>query len=282
MNYATKVHPNFRAAFAVLCFCGAPALTEAAPAQAVRKAAPRPTRPPTGPGSLTGVWVSSSFSETRAGPPTGETAVRRTAEGAPPPLQPWAQEVVDRRIADAARGHPYATTKSRCLPGGTPASMAPPAQLPIQILENPGQVTVLFEEFTQFRIIRMNAAHLEDPDPTYFGDSVGRWEGGALVVDTVALTTETAVDGLIPHSEALHVVERFRRTGKDTMEILVTLDDPKAFNRPWSRTLSFKSVPGVRLKEYVCENDRNTPDASGNTGVQLPSANYYTPWPNVK
>jgi hypothetical protein len=179
---------------------------------------------------------------------------------------------MQQRQKDAEAGHPYAFSKSRCLPAGTPGSMFPPAALPIQILETPGQITVLFEEFNQFRIIKMNQKHNPDPDPGYFGDSVGHWEGDTLVVDTIGISDKTSLGGGgVPHSEALHVVERIRHTGKDTIEDQVTMEDPKAFVGVWKMNNTLKRVPGAHLAEYFCDNDRNTPDATGRTGVALPS-----------
>jgi hypothetical protein len=146
--------------------------------------------------------------------------------------------------------------------------MQPPPQLPIQILETPGQITILFESLTTFRIIRMNEAHPADPDPTFFGNSVGHWEGDTLLVDTVALKEVTTIDDVVPHSDELHVTERFRRTGPATMEILETIDDPRTFTKPYTYRFSFKRVPGQKLKEFICENNRNAPDAEGRTTAQ--------------
>jgi hypothetical protein len=134
-------------------------------------------------------------------------------------------------------------------------------------------VNILFEEFTTFRTIYMDRPHQEDPDPSFFGDSVGRWEGDTLVIDTIGLTTQTVVDNAgVPHSEQLHVVERLRRTGPDSLELVSTMDDPKAFTRPWSLRMEYVSVPDGRLREYYCENERNAPDETGRTGIKLPGA----------
>ena len=227
------------------------------------------------PGNISGVWISGNFDAPRVnGRPQGRpgSAVQtlpKDADGAPVPMQPWAEELLLKRMQDAKDGHPFAHTKSRCLPAGLPKSMDPPASLPIQLLVTPGQVTVLFEEFNDFRIIRMGGKHDPDADPGYFGDSVGHWEGRTLVVDTVGLTTATTLDSIgLPHSDAMHIVERYRRTG-DTLEILLTIDDPKAFTRSWTMRSILKTKPGLSLGEYFCENDRNTPDETGRTGIRL-------------
>jgi hypothetical protein len=230
------------------------------------------------PGGLSGIWINARFNpnrdEQQGGPRASPAEQARigTSALAPPPLTAWAREILEQRQRDAAAGHPFAFTKSRCLPGGTPQSMFPPAALPIQILFSPGQATFLFEEFNQFRIVRMNAKHADDPDPGFFGDSIGHWEGDTLVIDTVAIKEETTLGNEgAPHSDALHVVERLRRTGPDTMEVRVAMDDAKAFTGVWHTVSSLKREASVtRLQEYFCENERNGPDETGRSGVKLP------------
>ena len=257
------------ASASALALAGVPGKAAAAPARSRVVVVPDP-------GGLSGLWISGRFNADRdaqRGGPRASPEQQARLETSQPPLTPWARQILDQRQKDAAAGHPFAFTKARCLPAGTPQSMFPPAALPIQILLSPGQVTILFEEFNQFRVIRMNARHAADPDPGYFGDSVGRWEGDTLVIDTVGITDQTTLGNVgLPHSEQLHVVERLRRTGPDTLEVRIALDDPKAFQGVWHLTNTLKRAPGMRLSEYFCDNDRNTPDASGRSGIQLPSS----------
>jgi hypothetical protein len=188
-------------------------------------------------------------------------------------LQPWAREIANKRLQDAKDGHPFAHTKARCLPAGLPKSMDPPNSLPMQILINPGQITILFEEFNDFRIIHMGGKHPapKELDPTFFGHSIGHWEGKTLVVDSVGFNTETTIDSFgMPHSEDMHVIERIRRTGPDTLEDLITIEDPKAYKRTWKMQSLFRTQPGLGLMEYYCLNERNAPDATGRTTVLLP------------
>ena len=222
-----------------------------------------------GPGSLNGAWFNSDFS--RGGVFDVRDGLRRTEEGKDPPYQPWAAAEVARRIKDADAGHPYADSQSQCLPSGMPAILFSPA-LGIQFIETPRELLMLIEELTSFRIVRMNAEHKPDPDPTFFGDAVGHWEGDTLVVDTIGLTTRTTLDDAgTPHSEAMHLIERYRRTGPDTMEAEVTIDDPKTFTAPWTAKTHFKAL-NRSLEEYFCENQRNLADVNGRTTTQLPSA----------
>jgi hypothetical protein len=139
------------------------------------------------------------------------------------------------------------------------------APFPVQILETAGQVTLLFEEQNHFRIIHLNGTHPADPDPGFMGHSIGHWEGSVLVVDTVGLTDRTSIDQVgMPHSEDLHVIERFRRADANTLEVTVTIDDPQTFSRRWDAKAVFqRAAAGTEIQEYICENNRNPPDAEG-------------------
>ena len=239
------------------------------PAAAPKAAAfPQPTSNTVpDPGGLEGIWISPRFFFTGILDEGKARAPRPT-----PQLLPWAKALMDKRNADDKAGHPYASTKSRCLPAGTPSSMSPPAPLPFQILETPGQITILFTEFNQYRIIRLNQKHQKAYAPGFFGDSVGHWEGQTLVVDTVGLNDETTLGGGVPHTEELHVVERIHHATPTTIVDDIEMTDPKTFVGVWKMQTTMKSLPGVRMEEYYCENDRNTPDAQGNTRAELQSA----------
>jgi hypothetical protein len=223
------------------------------------------------PGRLAGVWIISGYKGSQ-----GFTARQRllmTADGKMPPLRPAAAQLLERRIQDSDRGEPFANSVTNCLPGGVPEMMFG-GPTPIQIIPTRGQVTILFEELNHFRTIYMNEKQ-PDPktlDPGFMGHSVGHWEGDTLVVDTIGLTENTTLDGVgMPHSEDLHTVERMRRTGPDTMELLVTIDDPKTFTAPWTAKAIYRFVPQMRISEYICENNRNGSEGSGEaTGFHPP------------
>jgi hypothetical protein len=224
---------------------------------------------PSGPGSLAGIWHNTSYKGSDRFPE--RERVQLTADGKWPPLLPWARDLLEKRIRDSERGHPFANSVSLCLPGGVPEMIFAGGD-GFQILEAPGQLIILHQEENHFRLIPLNAAHRNDPDPSYMGDSVGHWDGDTLVVDTVALTTQTTLDQIgMPHSEDLHVIERYRRTAPDTLQILVTIEDPKTFSQPWQAKAVYRLMPaGTRWTEDVCENNRNLPAADGNQGLQLP------------
>lgn len=214
---------------------------------------------PTGPGSLNGLWTAPGYKGSMRTPPRDR--VFRTVDGKWAPLLPAASEVLEKRIAMSEKGEPWTNTLMQCLPGGVP-EMIFGSPYPVQIIETPGQVTMLYEMYNHFRVIYMNGKHPEDPDPTFMGNSIGHWEGDTLVVDTIGLTDRTTIDEVgMPHSEDLHVIEKYRRTDKDTIEIIVTIDDPKTFSKPWDAKVIYKAgKPGYKMMEFICENNRSARD----------------------
>ena len=135
-----------------------------------------------------------------------------------------------------------------CKPEGVPR-MGPPGQ----IVQTPGQIVFLYEGRNTFRVIPTDGRpHRDDVDPSWRGDSVGRWEGDTLVVDVTNFTDESwlGADGWF-HSDAMHVTERLQRTG-DALAYSVTVEDPKVFSRPWEitpRTFKLLTDPSDALME---------------------------------
>jgi hypothetical protein len=142
-----------------------------------------------------------------------------------------------------------------CFPPGVPRIYL--LNFPVQIVQIPGQVIMLFE-FDHFvrRIYTDGRPHDKDAVALWMGDSIGKWEGDTLVADTVSFNDKTTLDREgYPHSDALHLVERIRRTDHDSLEIGLTVDDPKAYTKPWSAKLNFQLKPGWKIMEHVCEDN---------------------------
>ena len=172
--------------------------------------------------------------------------------------------------AQARKANPVEDAQAaNCLPPGLPAIMSQP--YPIEILLTPGKVTIVIEAYTQVRHIYTDSRTLpQDPNPLFYGTSVGHWEDDTLVVETVGLAQVPR--GLtFPYSEKLKVVERFRLTGPDTLSIETTLIDPEAFAAPYSMgTRSLARHRTWTIAEYICEeNNRNFVDDKGAAGVKL-------------
>ena len=145
---------------------------------------------------------------------------------------------------------------SNCMPLIPPQSWGVPYQF--QILQGAGYVAIFHEYPGTFRIIPTDGSpHSVDPDPSWLGDSVGRWEGDTLLVDTIGFNDKTELQGF-RHTERLHMIEKFRRTELDTLQYEVTIDDPNVFEKPYTLTRTFTLRPDLkRIDEFICENNRD-------------------------
>ncbi|HLI82795.1 MAG TPA: hypothetical protein VKV17_02700 [Bryobacteraceae bacterium] len=170
------------------------------------------------------------------------------AKGEALPLQPWAAELARKRLS---REDPEAN----CLPTGVPR-MAP---YPWKILQTPAEIVFLFEgNIHSYRQIFLDGrSHPKDPDPTWYGDSIGHWEGDTLVVDTTGFNDRFWFDFAgHPHTEKLHIVERYRRPDLGHLEDAVTIDDPGAYTKPFTLYGHFPLQVGQEIMEYIC-NENN-------------------------
>ena len=199
-------------------------------------AAPVPAATPTAPHpDLSGVY--------------GFAGVRNAT---PPTLKPGAEKFKIVRGPNEVRGN--TTLGPNCVPLGVPQSFVTP--YPFQIVQTPKLIVMIFEYPNTFRIIPTDGRpHPADPDPTWMGDAIAHWDGDTLVVDTVGFNDKTEVSGYM-HTEALHVVERYRRLENGSLQYDVTVEDPNVFASPWvlpTRTLPFR--PELeKVEEFVCEN----------------------------
>jgi hypothetical protein len=132
-------------------------------------------------------------------------------------------------------------------------------QKPIEIVQTPQRIFMFFEYEHTFREIWMDGRQLpKDPDPSYFGYSVGKWEGDTLVVESVGFTDQTVINGM-PHSDALHFVERYRRPDLDTLELTMTASDSKAYTKPWTAgPVKLAWHPDWELVEAFCIQEENS------------------------
>jgi hypothetical protein len=145
---------------------------------------------------------------------------------------------------------------SNCLPLVPPQSWGVPYQF--QIIQGANYVAIFHEYPGTFRIIPTDGSpHPVDPDPSWLGDSVGRWDGETLVVDTIGFNDKTELQGY-RHTESLHMIERFRRTDLDTIQYELTIEDPNVFDKPWTMTRTFALRSDLkRIDEFICENNRD-------------------------
>ena len=184
----------------------------------------------------------------------------------PEEMRPWAAALYKQR-EDNFRND---TDGIACLPPGPKAGIAV-GNFPIKIIQTPNLIAVLYEYHTMFRQIFTDGRDLpKDANPTWMGYSVGNWDGDTLVVTTAGYNDRTSLDlAGHPHTEALRVVERYRRLDYGHMDLEVTFDDPKAYTRPWRLPVKFDLIPDGDLIEYVCENERDKPHLVGKSGEEF-------------
>ena len=194
------------------------------------------------------------------------------ALNAPPPsplvLKPqYAKPYEARRaVEDEAtkRGEPLATAAVSCVPYGFPRMMAV-ALYPVEVIQNPKQITIITEAFSEVRRVYMNQSQLpiDDVPPGYYGHSVGRWDGTTLVVDTVGIKESVLSYQMLPHSSQMRITERIRLVAPDILHDQLTIEDPVVLEKPVVYTLAYRRLPGYKMVEFVCENNREYVDEKG-------------------
>lgn len=230
-----------------------------------QEAAPRRTPSPTGARpipragdgkpDLSGIWITGALQlligEEEA------SAIRRADAAAgrqppprpePPPYKPEAEAKRQAYLARRGIDDPMA----RCFLSGVPRITTRP--LPFQIVQMPGQVILLYEAHHAFRIVPTDGRpHPDDIEPSFLGDSVGRWDGNTLVVDVIGFNEKTWLAGVgTIHSDKLHVTERYTRDSYETIRYEVTMEDSVVFTKPWHQVEIFRLRPNERLREYEC------------------------------
>jgi hypothetical protein len=164
---------------------------------------------------------------------------------------PWAAEVAKERIQNNLRDWPWAL----CLPVEPYPSFA----FLYRIVQNPSILVQLFIQEPHYRQVYLDGrAHPKDPDPTWMGHSIGNWDGDTLVIDSIGFNDKTwLISDLLPHTEMLHVIERYRRPDLAHLNIDVTIEDPGTFTKSLHRHMTWELAPGEDLSDYICtENNK--------------------------
>jgi len=198
-------------------------------------------RLPDGKPDLNGVWQRPYVPDiTKNGP--GQQGV--------PELSFTAWGADNWKTYDPAKNGDYTGS---CLPFGLLRSMNSPHAM--QIVQSAKYVAFLYEQNTWFHVVPTDGrGHSKDLDPTWFGNSVGKWDGDTLVIDTIDFNGQTRLDTVgHPHSDALHMVETFERADAGHVTYTVTVDDPKTYAKPWKNVRTFTLRPDWELLEYSCE-----------------------------
>ena len=264
---STRLQVGILSATLALCMVGLAFSQEPAPGQAKGqgkgagkgKGGGRGPAAPTGPTpraadgkpDLSGLWVrpytpnmaAGPAKDSRQGDPTGPKEL---------PFTPAGKAIWDKY--EASDGD----YTGACLPFGLMRSMNSPD--PIQFIQNAPFLALLYEQNTWFKLIPIDGRpHAKNLDPTWFGDSVGHWEGDTLVVDTNNFNGKTRLDTIgHPHSDALEVTERFTRTDLGHMSYEVTIHDPKTYTEDWGNKRTFTLRTDTQIMEYSCEENNKS------------------------
>lgn len=169
-------------------------------------------------------------------------------------FQPWAAELYKHRRDTESKEDPTGW----CVPGGVPRSDVVP--YPFKIAKTDGMYAILYEAVHSYRQIFTDGRALpKNPNPAWFGYSIGHWDGDAFVVESSGFNDNAWLDNWgHPGTESLRVTERFRRKNVGQMDLIVTVDDPKAYKKPWTVTIPLHLLPDTDLLEYVCvENNKD-------------------------
>jgi Carboxypeptidase regulatory-like domain len=197
---------------------------------------------------------------TRDGKPdlSGMWSLAADPDPEPPALLPAAEAVWKERVANNFRDSPGA----RCMPH------EPVPTIPIlyKIVQTPTLIVVLFEHDPHYRQLFLDGrSHPKDLDPTWMGHSIAKWEGETLVVDTIGYNDRSwiAWPANLPHTEMLHVIERYRRPDLSNLLVDITFEDPGTFTKPLQRHMTWALAPGEEILEWICNENNKFEENAG-------------------
>ena len=223
---------------------------------------------------------------------TGKQPTAQLADLDNPILQPWARDVVRKRNALVLAGKPANPPHASCWPVGVPGFLLRPMTQAMYFIQGPKEVLMILASKVEVRHIHLTDKHSDNVKTSWYGESIGRYEGDSLIVDTIGLDDRTWVDGFgTPHTKQLHVIERFHliEDGK-VLEANLHIEDPGAFTMPWDATQRFRqyeaavrkvpierlaqlaSAPEGPLRETICAENPSSLDFGGVPVLPMPQA----------
>jgi hypothetical protein len=196
-----------------------------------------------------------------------------TADLKPGEVQPWAAALYKQRMEDLGKDDP---STYQCLPSGPRYSYGAPM---VRIMQTPGLIAFLYEDLVYRQVFMDGRTLPADPNPSWMGYSVGHWDGDTLVVESIGFNDRSWLDfGGHPHSESLRVTERYRRRDFGHMELHTTMEDPKAYEKPWTMAIDIDFVPDTEMIEYVCnENEKDHQHLVGKASDETKNAVHVAP-----
>ena len=203
---------------------------------------------------------------------TGIQPTYRIADVNNPILKPWAAAQMKRANDEVLAGGVPFVARERCWPAGVPAFDIMRRVAPVWVVQAPKEVLLIWPSDQQVRHVYLNVAHSRNPKPSWYGESVGHYDAGELVVDTVGLNDKSFIDNYrTPHSDRLHVIERWKLNpdGK-SIAVDVHVEDTGAFTTPWNARQVYQKAPQGQMSEMVCA--ENNPDYFNYGIVPVPTA----------
>jgi hypothetical protein len=190
---------------------------------------------------------------------TGAQPTYRIADLGNPNLKPWVKQRMRKDNEEVLAGKIAFTPRSSCSPAGVPGFMSYGRFTPVRFVQSPREVVIVFESNQEVRRVYLDVPHSENPQPSWYGESIGHYEGDTLVIDTIGLNDRTFLDNYrTPHTEKLHVVERWRVVEDgNVMEVTFTVDDPDAFYEPWTAKQRYRRVQQPFREEVCAENNQH-------------------------
>jgi hypothetical protein len=189
----------------------------------------------------------------------GRQPTFRIADLSNPNLKPWVKERMKKDNDEVLSGKIAFTPGSSCMPAGIPGFMGYGGLNPTYFLQTPKEVWIIFSGNQQVRRVYMEVPHSANPRPSWYGESVGHYEGDTLVIDTIGLNEKTFVDVYrTPHTDKLHIVERWKMVdGGQMMEVTFVVDDPDAFYQPWSGMRRYRRAQREIIEDICAENNQH-------------------------
>ena len=242
----------------LLALGGALAVAGSAGAQSDKLEGPliRPALSSKDPHDLSGVWFIRSYNR----------QINATT-GRVPDLTPLGKKERDLRVEQEKQGTPVADASAYCWPHGVPRVMNSP--YPIQMIQKPDEIVIVHEVAHNVRHIYMNTPHSTPVKTAFMGESVGHWEGDTLVIDTVGLAPQAVLQTGVTHSKNEHIVERYRLSEPNMLEVKTTIEDPGVLAKPWETNARYLRHPEYSLAEYICEQNNRNSFENGKAGLNL-------------
>ena len=188
------------------------------------------------------------------------TAPLRIADLNNPNLKPWVMDALEKSTAEVLAGKLRWTSRANCMPAGVPQFLLDAGGAEsLYMIQTPKEIVMIHQANNETRHIYMDVPHSAHPQPSWYGESVGHYDGGELVVDTVGLNDRSFVDDRysVPHTTQLHVIERLKLLNDGILQVIFTVEDPGAFNAPWSGMVRYQHqrAPATLFEEPCAENN---------------------------